>query len=85
MNADPLIEEVARDRRQRNILVVAGVVGILASATLGIAFTFDLLGSWAHGASGNGNPAGLIFFVGPFALCMAIGYAMYRLSRRLAR
>ena len=79
---DPMIEAVKRERRQRTILVVAAVVGILASVCCGLAFTLDLFGSWTHGATGPRNPAALVFFVAPFAVCMAIGYAIHWVVRR---
>ena len=70
-------------RRDRNILVVAAVVGIVASATLAMAFSLGALGKLGHGAGGPGNPGALIFFIGPFAVCMAIGYAVHAVVRRL--
>jgi hypothetical protein len=82
MNSDPMIEAVIRERRQRNILVVAAVTGILLSVLSGMAFTFDLLGDWTHGASTVGNPAGFIFFIAPFAVCMGIGTVIFKVVRR---
>ena len=70
-------------QRDRNILVVAAVIGIVASATLAMAFSLGVLGKLGHGAGGPGNPGALIFFIGPFAVCMAIGYAVHAVVRRL--
>ena len=75
--------ELERDRKARSILVVAAVVGIVASASLGIGFA---LGAFeATGASGPRNPAALIFFVGPFVACMVVGTVIGWFVRRLRR
>ncbi len=75
---DPLLEEMIRTQRDRNIIVIAAVIGIVASAVVGIGFSLSGLA-----ASGPRNPGGLIFFVGPFAICMALGYAIHACVRRL--
>jgi hypothetical protein len=79
---DARIAEVAQAQKDRTIIVVAAVIGIIASAALGLAFTLGGLGNAASGASGARNPASLIFFVGPFAVCMAIGYLVHAIVRR---
>ena len=79
---DPLIEEMLQTQRDRWILVVAAIIGIIASAALGMAFSLGALGG-VTGAGGPRNPAGLIFFVGPFAVCMGLGYIIHGLVRRL--
>ncbi len=77
---DPLIAELVQTQRDRQIVVVAAVVGILASAACGIAFG---LGGFAHlGASGARNPAGLVFFVAPFFVCYGLGYVLHAVVRR---
>jgi hypothetical protein len=74
---DPLIAEITQLQRDRQIIVVAAVIGILASTALGMVFA---LGGLAHGG-GPRNPGGVIFFVAPFAVCMAIGYAVHAIVR----
>lgn len=83
MDSDPVIAEMIQMQRDRRILVVAAVVGIVASAALGMAFSLGALGAWTRSASGPGNPASLIFFIAPFAACMALGYAVHAVVRRL--
>ena len=80
---DPLIDEMIRTQRDRRIIVVAAVIGILASAAMGIAFSLGSLGGLAAGAAGMRNPGGLIFFVAPFAICLGLGYMIHALVRRL--
>lgn len=79
---DPLIEEMARERRRRVVLVVAAVIGIVTSAVTGIGFA---LGAFGGGAATARNPGALIFFVAPFAIAMAIGYAIYGILGLRAR
>ena len=74
-NVDELIVELQREQRRRWVLIVAAVIGIVASAMTGMGYA---LGGMAAGA-GTRNPGALIFFVGPFAIAMAIGYAIYGL------
>jgi hypothetical protein len=74
---DMMIEDLATERRHRMVLVVAAVIGIVAGALLG-------LGATLGGVSGGGgprSPAMLVFFVGPFAVMMGIGYAIYGVLR----
>ena len=78
---DPLIEAALTEQRDRHIVVVAAVIGILASVALGVAFAAGGLGEWTDGARGAGNPAGLIFFIAPFAICMGLGYLVHRVVR----
>jgi hypothetical protein len=78
---DTLIAELQREQRHRIVLVVAAVIGIVASVLTGLAYA--LAGS-AAGAGGR-NPGALLFFVGPFALAMAIGYAIYGVLRWASR
>ena len=78
---DELIVELQREQRHRMVLVVAAVIGIVASAMTGMGYA---LGGVAAGA-GVRNPGALIFFVGPFAIAMGIGYAIYGLIRWRSR
>jgi hypothetical protein len=78
--SDPLIEEQAHHRRARMILVIATVLGILAGAGLGVAATLGAFDT--HGASGHRNPALFIFFIGPVAVSMAVGWLLYKLVAR---
>jgi hypothetical protein len=77
---DELIVELQREQRRRMVLVVAAVIGIVASAMTGMGFA---LGGMAGG--GPRNPGALLFFVGPFALAMGLGYVVYGLLRWRAR
>ncbi len=77
----PLIEAAQTEQRDRRIIVVAAVIGILASVICGLAFATGGFGSWANGASGGRSPAGLIFFVAPFAICLGIGHIVFRIVR----
>lgn len=80
-NVDELIVELQRDQRHRMVLIVAAVIGIVASALTGLAFS---LSGMAAGTTGH-NPGPMLFFVGPFALAMAIGYAIYGVLRWRSR
>ena len=65
------------------MLVVASVVGIIAGVATGMGFVLGAFGSsWSP--IGARNPGLLIFFIGPPAACMAIGYAIYAVVRRWA-
>jgi hypothetical protein len=77
---DPLIAAFQREQRLRTILVVAVVVGILAGALCGMAAS---LGAFGFGFGGPRSPAGLIFFIGPFAAAMTLGYAVHSVTRRI--
>jgi hypothetical protein len=78
---DP-VEQLAQSQRHRRVLVVAAVIGIVAGALGGMAFA---LGGIGQGAATMRNPGSLIFFLGPFAVSMAIGYAIYGVLRWRAR
>jgi len=80
-NLDLMIEDFARQRRHRMVLVVAAVIGIVAGSMIGLGAT--LVG--VTGAGGARNPAMLAFFLAPFAATMAIGYAVYGALRLYAR
>lgn len=67
MSHDELIEELAREHRYRNVLVIAAVIGVLASAVVGIAFT--------RGA--DRSAFGLAAM--PFAASMVIGGGVHKL------
>jgi len=79
--ADPIIDAALTEQRDRRIIVVAAVIGIVASVIAGVLFATGSLGEWTRGASGNRNPAGLIFFVAPFAICLGIGHIVHRIVR----
>lgn len=79
---DPLVGELGRERRHRLVLVVAAASGIITGAAAGTAFSLGAFGDAARGAVGPRNPAALIFFIGPPAVCMALGYAIFALLRR---
>ena len=79
---DPLIAELVQTQRDRGIIVVAAVIGIIASAACGIAFGLGALGHLGAHAAGARNPGGLLFFVAPFALCYGLGHALYAVVRR---
>jgi hypothetical protein len=83
MNLDAEIAALQRDQRHRMVLVVAAIIGIVASAMLGMAFALG--GLDVTGAGGPRNPASLIFFIAPFAVSMAFGYAIYGILRWRAR
>jgi hypothetical protein len=71
---DPLVEELVRARRDRQVIAIAVACGIVASVLLG-------LGA-ALGSLGDRNPGMLAYFVVPLALSLAIGYGVYWLRRR---
>jgi high-affinity Fe2+/Pb2+ permease len=74
MSHDELIEQFAREHRYRGVLVAAAVIGILASAVVGIAFT---VGGLDVTRSSN-ERAALGLFVLPFAVSMVIGSGVYK-------
>jgi hypothetical protein len=74
---DLMIEDFARERRHRMVLVIAAVIGIVARSMIGIGAS--LVG--VSGAGGARNPGMLVFFVAPFFATMAVGYAIYGLLR----
>jgi high-affinity Fe2+/Pb2+ permease len=79
---DPLVGELQRERRDRQPLVVAAVVGIIAGVVLGMAFTLGGLGEAAQSTRSFGSHGALVFFIGPPAISMALGYAMFSRRRR---
>jgi hypothetical protein len=79
---DPLIAELHRERRYRRVLVVAAVIGILAGVATGIGFVLGAFGTAAMSPIGGRNPGLLIFFIGPPAVIMALGYAIFAAARR---
>ncbi len=72
MSHDELIEALAREHRYRNVLVVAAVIGVIASAIFGVMFT---LGQFQVGP---GNER-LGMFVLPFAASMVVGSGVHKL------
>ena len=73
MSHDELVEQFAREHRYRGVLVAAAVVGIIASAVVGIAFTLgqlEIRSSTERGAFG--------LFVLPFAVSMVVGSGIYK-------
>jgi hypothetical protein len=79
---DPLIAEIHRERRDRRVLVVAAVIGIVSGVATGMGFVLGAFGNAAMSPVGARNPGLLIFFIGPPAVCMALGYAIFALVRR---
>jgi hypothetical protein len=77
---DPIIAELRRERQHRQVLVVAAVIGIVAGAACGLGAVLGAFG-WASRAFGPRSPAALVFFAGPPAVSMAIGYAIYAWRR----
>ena len=80
---DDLVDEMLQTQRDRRIIVVAAVIGIVASAVVGVAFSLGALGGLAAGSGGPRDPGGLIFFVAPFAICLGLGHAVHAIVRRL--
>jgi hypothetical protein len=69
-------------QRDRIVIVVAAVIGIVASFVIGLGVPMGMLGhEWTHAMGGMRNPGLLIFFIGPFAVAMGLGYAVYGLVR----
>lgn len=69
MSHDELIEELAREHRYRNVLVAAAVIGVLASAIVGILFVPQL-------PRADRSAFGLVVL--PFATSMVIGSGIHR-------
>ncbi len=82
VDPDPLIEEIVRARRDRLVLVIAAVIGIVVGAVLGMGFTLGAFGSAVDGARHPRSPAALLFFVAPLAVTMPVGYLVYLAIRR---
>ncbi len=76
MSHDELVEQFAREHRYRGVLVVSAVIGIIASAVVGIAFTLGQLEIWETRSSNERGAFGL--FVLPFAVSMVIGGGVYK-------
>ncbi|HEU0033676.1 MAG TPA: hypothetical protein VFQ53_23780 [Kofleriaceae bacterium] len=80
MQLDDMIADLQREQRARTALVIGAVIGIIAGAIGGLAFGLGAID--ARGATGPRNPAGLIFFLAPYAVAQSIGYVIYRWLRR---
>ncbi len=76
-DADPLVEEMLRARRDRRPLVIAAAIGITLGVALGMAMLLGALGS-----DRSQNLAALAFFVAPLLVSMTIGYGVYRWRTR---
>jgi hypothetical protein len=79
---DPLIGELHRERRHRQVIVVSAVIGIISGVAVGMGFVLGAFGDAARAPIGPRSPALLVFFIGPPIVCMAIGYAIYALLSR---
>lgn len=77
---DPLVEELLRARRDRQVLAVAVGVGIVISVLLGLGSTLGSIG----GAQAR-NHGTLAYFVVPLLASIGVGYALYWLRRRRVR
>ncbi|MBA3460054.1 MAG: hypothetical protein H0T46_08850 [Deltaproteobacteria bacterium] len=71
---DPLVEELVRARRDRQVIAVAVACGIVVSVLLGLGASL--------GSLGDRNQGMLAYFVVPLALSLVIGYGLYWLRRR---
>lgn len=78
---DPVIEDALTEQRDRRVIVVAAVIGIIASIVCGLGFTLGMFGDEVRGAAGARNPAGLLFFGAPFVICLGIGHLVHRIVR----
>ena len=77
MSHEELVEEFTRENRYRVVLVVAVIVGILASAVVGIAFSLGRI-TMPHDLGSTGSRGGgLGFFAIPFAVSILIGGGIY--------
>ncbi len=74
---DPLVEELVRARRDRQVLAVAVGIGIVLSVVLGVGSTLGALGG-AH----YRNHGALAYFVVPLGASVGVGYGLYWLRRR---
>ncbi|MBL9013503.1 MAG: hypothetical protein JNL83_04955 [Myxococcales bacterium] len=77
---DPLVEELVRSRRDRQVLAVAVAIGIVTSVVLGLGAALGSLGG--HEPRNHGA---LAYFLVPLVLSLAIGYGHDWLRRRRAR
>lgn len=73
MSHDELIEELAREHRYRHVLVVAAVIGVIASAIVGFMVTVGPLDVDIHP-----DRSALGMLVLPFAACMVIGGGVHK-------
>jgi hypothetical protein len=70
---DEIIEEITRAQRYRGVLVVAAVIGIVASVAVAIASSIGGIGP-----SGNLRDSSTFgFLVLPFAASMVVGGSVY--------
>lgn len=76
-DADPLVEELVRARRDRQVIAIAVAVGIVLSTVLGIGAAMGALG----GREARGHGA-LAYFVVPLAVSIAVGHGVDWLRRR---
>lgn len=76
MSHDELVEQFAREHRYRGVLVVAAVVGIIASAVVGIAFSLG--GIELSSVNGTHEGGALALLVVPFAASMVVGSGIYK-------
>ena len=75
---DPLIADMQRERRLGTIIVVAVVVGILASSACTVGYALG--GLWQ---SGDDSPPAMVFCAVPFVVCLGVGYALRGIARLL--
>ena len=73
---DPLVEELVRARRDRQVIAIAVAVGIVLSTVLGLGAAIGPLGGAAR------NHAALAYFVVPLALSLGVGYGLDWMRRR---
>ena len=66
---DPLVEELVRARRDRQVIAIAVAIGIVFSTVLGMGAALGALG----GATPR-NHGALAYFVIPLALSIGVGY-----------
>ncbi len=74
---DPLVEELVRARRDRQVLAVAVGIGIVLSVVLGVGSTLGAMG----GERGR-NHGALAYFIVPLVASIGVGYALYWWRRR---
>lgn len=76
---DRQIAELQRDTRHRQVITVAGVVGIFAGVACGLVLPFRY--PWLVPSARSLGM--LICLLMPFAICFGLGHAVYRLLRWL--
>lgn len=80
---DPLVGEIQRERRDRRVLVLAAVIGIVSGTVVGMAFLLGAIDDPAAPAHGFFADHDAVFCIlGPPVLSMAIGYAIFAVRRR---